>query len=75
MTIATEQTIKLEVSDCFNATHVAYSMSGGVESAYVRLMKLCKSHGIPFHITEEIIDSIEEAVTEMIIQAIEDNED
>ena len=74
MTIATEQTIKLEVSDCFNATHVVYSMSGGVESAYVRLMKLCKSHGIDFHVTEEIIDSIEEAVTEMIIQAIEDNE-
>ena len=75
MTIATEQTIKLEVSDCFNATHVVYSMSGGVESAYVRLMKLCKSHGIPLHITEDIIDSIEEAVTEMIIQAIEDNDE
>jgi len=68
MTIATEQTIKLEVSDCFNETLSPHS-------AYTLLMKLCKSHGIPFHITEEIIDSIEESVTEMIIQAIEDNED
>jgi len=67
MTIATEQTIKLEVSDCFNAIYHD-------ESAYSLLLKLCKSHGIPFHTTEDIIDSIEDAVTEMIIQAIEDNE-
>jgi len=67
MTIATEQTIKLEVSDCFNDTLSPHS-------SYTLLLKLCKSHGIDFHITEEIIDSIEEAVTEMIIQAIEDNE-
>ena len=67
MTIATEQTIKLEVSDCFNDTI-------SPQSAYTLLLKLCKSHGIPFHTTEDIIDSIEDAVTEMIIQAIEDNE-
>ena len=67
MTIATEQTIKLEVSDCFNDTLSTHS-------SYTLLMKLCKSHGIPFHTTEDIIDSIEEAVTEMIIQAIEENE-
>jgi len=67
MTIATEQTIKLEVSDCFNDTLSTHS-------AYTLLMKLCKSHGIPFPTTEDIIDSIEETVTEMIIQAIEENE-
>ena len=68
MTIATEQTIKLEVSDCFNDTlHT--------DSAYALLLRLCKSHGIPFHTTEDIIDSIEDAVTEMIIQAIEDNDE
>ena len=68
MTIATEQTIKLEVSDCFNAIYHD-------ESAYSLLLRLCKSHGIHYHITEDIIDSIEEAVTEMIIQAIEDNDE
>jgi len=68
MTIATEQTIKLEVSDCFNKAMSPHS-------SYILLMKLCKSHGIPFHITEDIIDSIEETVTEMIIQAIEENDD
>ena len=67
MTIATEQTIKLEVSDCFNAIYHD-------ESAYTLLLRLCKSHGIHYHITEDIIDSIEEVVTEMIIQAIEDND-
>ena len=68
MTIATEQTIKLEVSDCFNAIYHD-------ESAYSLLLRLCKSHGIPFYLTEDIIDSIEEAVTEMIIQAIEENDE
>ena len=64
-----KQHITQQVSDCFNANNIAYSLAGGVESAYVRFSKLLKDE---FHLTqsdiEELVDEMEELIALYVLQ-------
>jgi len=64
-----KQHITQQVSDCFNANNVAFSMADGIESPYVRLSKLLKDE---FHLTqsdvEELVDEMEELIALYVLQ-------
>ena len=64
-----ELKIKEQVSNCFNAKHVTYSLSGGVESAYQKLADLLtEGYDLTHSQAEDVIDDIEALVAQYVME-------
>ena len=69
MTDETLSEIRGYVSDCFNANHVTYSMSGGVQSGYNHLSKLMiEEYGLYHYDVDNVVGDIEELVAQYIME-------
>ena len=61
--------LRLCVSNCFNANHVTYSMSGGVMSGYNHLSKLMiDEYDLTHNDVDEVVGDIEERVAQYIME-------
>ena len=61
--------LRLCVSNCFNANHITYSMSGGVRSGYNHLSKMMiQDYDLDHDDVEEVVGEIEELVAQYIIE-------
>tara|TARA_R100000388_G_scaffold89508_1_gene70292 strand:+ start:417 stop:656 length:240 start_codon:yes stop_codon:yes gene_type:complete len=69
MTEETLHELRLCVSNCFNANHVTYSMSGGVQSGYNHLSKLMiDEYDLTHNDVDEVVGDIEQMVAEYIME-------
>ena len=69
MTEETLDDLRLCVSNCFNANHVTYSMSGGVQSGYNHLSKLMiDEYDLTHNDVDEVVGDIEQMVAEYIME-------
>ena len=65
----TESDIRLYVSNCFNANHVTYSMSGGVKSGYNHLSDLMiNDYELTHNDVDNVVGDIEELVAQYIME-------
>tara|TARA_R100001163_G_scaffold61323_1_gene51207 strand:- start:310 stop:549 length:240 start_codon:yes stop_codon:yes gene_type:complete len=61
--------LRLCVSNCFNAKHVTYSMSGGVQSGYNHLSKLMiDEYDLTHNDVDNVVGDIEELVAQYIME-------
>ena len=61
--------VQCHVSDCFNANHVTYSMSGGVMSGYNHLSDMMiQDYDLTQSDVEEVVGDIEELVAQYILE-------
>ena len=61
--------LRLCVSNCFNANHITYSMSGGVMSGYNHLSKMMiQDYDLDHDDVEEVVGDIEELVAQYIME-------
>ena len=61
--------LRCYVSNCFNANHVTYSMSGGVQSGYNHLSKLMiDEYDLTHNDVDEVVGDIEQMVAEYIME-------
>ena len=67
MTEETLYDLRCHVSNCFNANHVTYSMSGGVQSGYNHLSKLMIDE---YDLTHNDVDNVVEDIEELVAQYI-----
>ena len=67
MTEETLYDLRCCVSNCFNANHVTYSMSGGVQSGYNHLSKLMIDE---YDLTHNDVDNVVEDIEELVAQYI-----
>ncbi len=69
MTEETLHDLRLCVSNCFNANHVTYSMSGGVMSGYKHLSKMMiDEYDLDDFDVDNVVEDIEELVAQYIIE-------
>ena len=70
MTEETLAEIRGYVSNCFNAKHVTYSMSGGVQSGYDHLSKLMiEKYGLYHYDVDNVVGDIEDLITQYILES------
>ena len=61
--------LRLCVSNCFNANHVTYSMSGGVMSGYNHLSKMMtQDYALTHNDVDEVVGDIEQMVAQYIME-------
>jgi len=65
--IRLETEVRLDISNALN------DRSASNQSGYMNLIAVCRRHGLETHQITHIIDRLEDEVTDMIIEAVEDN--
>ena len=69
MTEETLDDLRCYVSNCFNANHVTYSMSGGVQSGYNHLSKLMiDEYDLTHNDVDEVVGDLEQMVAQYIME-------
>ena len=69
MTDETLYDLRCYVSNFFNASHVAYSMSSGVKSGYNHLSELMiNDYELTHNDVDNVVDDIEELVAQYIME-------
>ena len=61
--------LRCYVSNCFNANHVGYSMSGGVQSGYNHLSKMMiDEYDLTHNDVDEVVGELEQMVAQYIME-------
>jgi len=65
--IRLETEVRLDISNALN------DRSASTQSGYMNLITVCRRHGLNTNQITHIIDRLEDEVTDMIIDAVEEN--
>jgi hypothetical protein len=65
--------IRLETEVRLDISNALHERTASNQSGYMNLITVCRRHGLNTNQITHIIDRLEDEVTDMIVEAVEDN--